>query len=67
MLIDTRMLKKHFTLACIEIQLDIYKNCRIGVLMFQTVFYPGFSKQNITSVVLRKKIRLADKSDNHVL
>ena len=36
----------------------------------QTVFYPGFSKRNTTSVqapVLGKRILLADKSDNHVL
>ena len=36
----------------------------------QTVFYPGFSRRNITSVqapILGKKILLADKSANHVL
>ena len=53
------------------------KNCRIGRLMshnqyskLQTVFYPGFSRRNITSVqapILGKKILLADKSANHVL
>ena len=39
-------------------------------IQLQTVFYPGFSKQNITSVqapILGKKILLADKCDNHVL
>ena len=54
-----------------------HKNCRIGGLMFnsiylkiqlQTVFYPGFSKRNTTSVpILGKRTLLADKSDNHVL
>ena len=43
----------------------------IGRLMqLQTVFYPGFSKRNITSVqapVLRKEILLVDKCNNHVL
>ena len=35
----------------------------------QTFFYPGYSKQNITSVqapVLGKKGLLADKADNNV-
>ena len=39
-------------------------------IQLQTVFYPGYSKRNITSVqapVLRKKNLLADKSDNNVL
>ena len=53
-LIDTRSLKKRFALvARTEIQ-QIYKDCRIGVLMFdnqhtrkiqlQTVFYPGIQQ-----------------------
>ena len=36
----------------------------------QTVFYPGYSKLNITSVqapVLGRKNLLADKSDNNVI
>ena len=40
----------------------------IPEIQFQTVFYPGFSKRNITSIqapILSKKILLADKSDNH--
>ena len=39
-------------------------------IQLQTFFYPGYSKQNITSVqapVLGKKNLLADKSDNNVL
>ena len=39
-------------------------------IQLQTVFYPGYSKRNITSVqapVLGKKNVLADKSDNNVL
>ena len=53
-----------------------HKNCRINnnnnncKIQFQTVFYQGFSKQNITSVqapILGKKILLVDKCDNHVL
>ena len=39
-------------------------------IQLQTVFYPGFSKRNTTSVqapILGKRILLADKSDNHVL
>ena len=39
-------------------------------IQLQTVFYPGYSVQNITSVqapVLGKKNILADKADNNVL
>jgi len=39
-------------------------------IQLQTVFYPGYSKQNITSVqapVLGKKNLLADESNNHVI
>ena len=42
----------------------------IPEIQLQTVFYLGFSKRNITFIqapILRKKILLADKSDNHVL
>jgi len=38
-------------------------------IQLQTVFYLGYSKWNITPLqapVLRKKILLADKSDDHV-
>ena len=37
-------------------------------IQLQKVFYPGFSKPNITYVqapILWKKILLADKADNH--
>ena len=53
-----------------------HKNCRTGGLIYileiqlQTVFYPGFSKRNTTSVqapILGKRILPADKSDNRVL
>ena len=55
------------------------KNCRIGGLMFDSMYLKfnskqystlGFSKRNTTSVqapILGKRILLADKSDNHVL
>ena len=39
-------------------------------IQLQTVFYPGYSKQNITSVqppILGKRNRLADESNNYVL
>ena len=51
-----------------------HNNCRIGGLMFDSiylkfnskqVFYPGFSKRNTTSVqapILGKRVLLADKS-----
>ena len=52
-----------------------HKNCKIGGLnvlkiQLQTVFHPGYSQRNITSVqalILRKKKLLVDKCDNHVL
>ena len=39
-------------------------------IQLQTVFYPGFSKRNITSVqasVLEERILLADKSDKYIV
>ena len=39
-------------------------------IQLQTVFYPGFSKRNITSVqtpILEKRILLANKSDKYIM